>query len=131
MDSQPDERDAEKLLTNPFYTVTFAEHLFNRHSNLSSKEDWVAANAHIMKDIGTKEWLAELLNVLSQPRIEYDGHDIVNPALAINLSDGLKGNHEPLITRELWIDANDKLVKELGLEIWLWRLLETLEAGHS
>lgn len=130
MDSQFTEPDVEGMLTNPFYAVTFASHLFKKHSNLGSKEDWVAANAYIMKDIGAKVWLGELLDVLSQSRAEYDGHDIINPATTINIPDRLKGDHEPLITRELWINANEKLVKEIGVETWLWRLLDMLETGR-
>lgn len=131
MDSQPNSQNAEKLLTNPFYAINFAPHLFNKHSNLSPKEDWIAANAHTMKYVGLKAWLIELLDVLSQSRDAYDGHDIINPALVINISDGLKGEHELLVERELWINANEKLIKELGSETWLWRLLETLEDKQS
>jgi len=54
---------------------------------------------------------------------------MTNPALTINISDRLEGDHEPLVTRELWINANEKLIKELGPETWLWRLLDTLESG--
>lgn len=121
--------DLEGMLTNPFYAVTFAPHMLKKHSNLGPKEDWVAANAHTMKDIGPKAWLNDLLDVLSQSRAKYDGHDIVNPSTVINISDRLAGDHEPLVTRKLWAEANEKMIKEMGAEAWLWRLLETLETG--
>lgn len=123
------QEDAEGMLTNPFYAVTFASHVFKQHDSLSPKEDWVAANSHTMKDIGAKTWLEELLDILSQSHAKYDGHDIINPALVVNISDRLQGEHEPLVTRELWIQANEKMIDGMGIEAWLWRLLETLETG--
>jgi hypothetical protein len=121
--------DASVMIANPFYAVTFTRHVFNKHSNLSSKEDWVAANAHTMNDIGPKAWLNEFLNFMTLPREKYDGHDILNPTLVVNVSDGLSGDHEPLITRELWAQANEKMIKEISPETWLWQLLDVLETG--
>lgn len=121
--------DASAMIANPFYAVTFASHVFKKHSGLGSKEDWVAANAFTMKDIGPKIWLDELLDFLSQSRAKYDGHDILNPTLVVNVSDRLQGEHEPLVTRELWIQANEKTINEMGEEAWLWQLLKVLETG--
>lgn len=124
-----DTKAMDGMLTNPFYAVTFADHLFRKHGDLSAKEDWIAANAQIMKDIGVQAWLEELLEVVSLSRSEYDGHDMINPALVVNISDRLQGEHEPLVTRKLWVQANEKLIDELGAETWLYRLLEMLETG--
>jgi hypothetical protein len=121
--------DASAMIANPFYAVTFASHVFKKHSNLGSKEDWVAANAYTMNDISPKIWLEEFLDFMTQSRAKYDGHDILNPMLVVNVSDGLEGEHEPLVTRELWIQANEKMIKEMGPERWLWQLLEVLETG--
>lgn len=129
MSDQLTKDDLEGMISNPFYAVTFAAHMFKEHTNLSPREDWVVANVHTMQEIGVKTWLKELLDVLSQSRAKYDGHDIINPALVINISGRLEGEHEPLVTRELWIQANEKMMDEMGAEAWLWRLLETLEAG--
>lgn len=123
--------DASAMIVNPFYAVTFASHVFNKHNSLSSKEDWVAANAHTMNDIRPKVWLDEFLDVITLPREKYDGHDIINPTAAVNVSDRLNGDHEPLITRELWIKANEKMIKEISPEAWLWQLLDVLETGGS
>jgi hypothetical protein len=121
--------DASAMIANPFYAVTFASHVFKKHSTLGSKEDWVAANAYTMNDISPKIWLDEFLDFMTQSRAKYDGHDILNPMLVINVSDGLGGEHEPLITRDLWIQANEKMITEIGPERWLWQLLEVLETG--
>jgi hypothetical protein len=121
--------DASALLANPFYAVTFASHVFKKHSNLGSKEDWIAANAYTMNDIGPKIWLEEFLDFMTQSRAKYDGHDILNPMLVVNVSDRLESEHVPLVTRELWIQANEKMIKEIGPERWLWQLLEVLETG--
>ncbi len=124
-----DTNDLEAIMANPFYAVTFAAHVLKKHSNLGSKEDWVAANAHTMKDIGSKTWLNEFLDFISLSKAKYDGHDILNPTLGAAISDRLEGEHEPLVTRELWVQANEKMIDEIGAEAWLWRLLETLETG--
>ncbi len=121
--------DASAIIANPFYAVTFASHVFKKHSSLGSKEDWVAANAFTMKDIGAKVWLEEFLDLMALSRAKYDGHDILNPMLVINVSDRLHGDHEPLVTRELWVQANEKVIKEMGPEAWLWQLLEVLDTG--
>lgn len=121
--------DATAMIANPFYAVTLASHVFIKHSSLGSKEDWVAANAYTMNDISPKVWLDEFLDLMTQSRAKFDGHDIVRPMLVVNVSDRLKGNHEPLTTRELWIKANEKIIKETSPEAWLWRLLDVLETG--
>jgi len=117
------------VIANPFYAVAFASHVFKKHNTLGSKEDWVAANAYTMNDISPKIWLDEFLDLMTQSRAKYDGHDILNPMLVINVSDRLEGKHEPLVVRELWIQANEKMIKEMGPEAWLWQLLEVLETG--
>jgi hypothetical protein len=127
MDSPND--GALEILANPFYAVTFTSHVFKKHSNLGSKEDWVAANAFTLRDIGAKIWLDEFLDFISQSRAKYDGHDILNPTLVVNISDRLQGDHEPLASREHWIQINEKAISEIGAETWLWRLLEVLETG--
>jgi hypothetical protein len=127
MDSSTNNTSA--MLANPFYAVTFASHVFKKHSNLGPKEDWIAANAFTMNDIGAKVWLGEFLDFMTQSRAKYDGHDILNPMLVVNVSDRLQGEHEPLVTRELWIQANEKMINEQDAEAWLWKLLDTLETG--
>lgn len=120
--------DAKSLIINPFYAVVFAPHIFKKHTD-GPKEDWVTANAHLINDMGAEAWLGELLDVLASSRAKYDGHDIINPTLTINISDRLQGEHPPLVTRKEWVKANVKLIDELEATAWLWLLLEVLETG--
>lgn len=119
---------AESLIANPFYAVEFATHIFKRHTE-GPKEDWVAANTHLIDDIGPEAWLGELLDSLSQTRAKYDGHDVINPTVVINVSERLKVQHEITVSRSQWIQANAKLINEIGADRWLWRLLDVLENG--
>lgn len=38
--------------------------------------------------------------------------------------------HEPLITEEMWIAANVKVIEEIGSEKWLFLLLENLKGNY-
>jgi hypothetical protein len=124
-----DSPDASAMLANPFYAVTFASHIFRKHSTLRPKEDWVAANVYTINDIGPKIWLEKFLDLITLSRAKYDRHDIIDPTIVVNVSDRLQGDHEPLITREQWIEANIKQMKEIGTDRWLWQLLDLLETG--
>ncbi|MBL8121768.1 hypothetical protein JNM87_03390 [Candidatus Saccharibacteria bacterium] len=119
---------AESQIANPFYAVEFAAHIFKRHTE-GPKEDWIVANAHLIADIGAKAWLGELLDTLSQTRAKYDGHDVINPTVVINVSERLQEQHDPTVSRSQWIQANAKLINEIGADKWLWRLLDVLENG--
>ena len=39
---------------------------------------------------------------------------IANPFYAINIDDGLAVPHEPLISEDNWVEANVRLIEELG-----------------
>jgi hypothetical protein len=123
--------DFSVIAANPYYATNFASHAFIQHSSLGSAEDWVAANASLIKDIGSKNWLNELLDVLSLSRADYDGHDIINPALVININNSHSGKHETIITGDQWIEVNAKLIDEMGIVNWLWKLLEVLNNNLS
>ena len=64
------------------------------------------------------EWTSD--EVLSQ---------VINPFYAITISEDLTIEHGPLVSREAWIDANTKLIGELGARAWLEKLLTILEKG--
>lgn len=51
-----------------------------------------------------------------------------NPFYAINIDKSLVDEHEPLISEEDWVKTNAKLIKEIGEEDWLYRLLDALRA---
>jgi hypothetical protein len=54
---------------------------------------------------------------------------LVNPIYAVSISPSLAVEHEPLVERSQWISANARLIKEIGAEAWLERLLDVLESG--
>ncbi len=54
---------------------------------------------------------------------------VINPFYAITISEDLAIEHAPLISREMWIEANIKLIGELGARAWLEKLLTVLEKG--
>jgi hypothetical protein len=120
--------DVEGILANPFYAVIFASHLFKKRPE-TAKEDWILLNTQLIEEIGSSTWLEEFLDVISLPDKKYDGHDIINPSLAVKISIRLQGDHPPLVKREQWIQANVKLMDELGFAKWLDRLLDVLETG--
>lgn len=54
---------------------------------------------------------------------------LMNPVYAINISDELAGDHPVLISRQDWIDANERLIGEIGARAWLAGLLNILEGS--
>ena len=44
---------------------------------------------------------------------------LLNPFYAITVDPTLTAQHEPIVSRKLWIGANIKLAKELGIERYL------------
>lgn len=121
------ENELVKKVINPVATVIFASHLFNTSDLASNKEDWVVLNAKLMEGISVPVWLNQFLDVISLPLDDYDGHDIINPSLAVKLSSSLQNVEAPLIKRDQWIEANTKLISELGTAQWLSQLLDVLE----
>ncbi len=55
---------------------------------------------------------------------------LINPIYAVSISPDLVGQHETIIPREQWIEANQRLINELGTEEWLKRLLAVLEGSY-
>jgi hypothetical protein len=52
---------------------------------------------------------------------------LINPIYAISIHPDLEGQHEPIVPKQRWIEANRALIGELGAEEWLRRLLAVLE----
>lgn len=126
-----DEKTAAKLLINPTSAIKVADEVFAVHKPASTKEDWVLLNADLVESIGAAAWLDELLDALSLSPEKYDGHDIVNPTLAIAVSETLRTSLSQSVRREEWTQANTKLMNEIGTAEWLWLLLETLENDNK
>lgn len=118
----------EKSIVNPFYAITLHEYLFEPHEIRESKEDWVARNMELLNENGVDAWLEQLLKVLTSDKKPLM-QELVNPYKAINFSERLHGEHEPLVSLEQWIEANKNMMAEIGAGQWLWRLLEVLETG--
>lgn len=55
---------------------------------------------------------------------------IANPFYAINIDERLAVPHEPLISEDDWVEANVRLVEELGAEPYLRNLLSVLKGNH-
>lgn len=55
---------------------------------------------------------------------------LINPVYVVSIDPDLVGQHEPLVTKERWIEANEKLINEIGAEAWLRRLLAVLEGDY-
>lgn len=54
---------------------------------------------------------------------------LINPYYAINFDPGLAAEHEPLVVEEQWIQANLRLMDEIGAQEWLERLLAALQGA--
>lgn len=52
---------------------------------------------------------------------------LINPYYAVNISPDLAGQHEPLVTQDQWIQANLRLLDEIGAHEWLEHLLAVLQ----
>jgi hypothetical protein len=55
---------------------------------------------------------------------------LINPIYAVSIDPDLMGSHEPIVSKERWIEANEKLIDEIGAETWLRRLLAVLEGDY-
>jgi len=52
---------------------------------------------------------------------------LINPVYAVSIDPDLAGKHEAIVPKRRWIDANKRLIDEIGAEEWLRRLLAVLE----
>jgi len=55
---------------------------------------------------------------------------IANPFYAINIDEGLAAPHEPLTGEDDWVEANVRLIEELGAEPYLRNLLSVLKGNY-
>ena len=54
---------------------------------------------------------------------------LLDPFYAININEGLFGEHEPIISKDQWVRVQVKLIDELGKKQYFMKLLEVLEGG--
>jgi hypothetical protein len=57
-------------------------------------------------------------------------HMLINPFYAINIAPDLVGEHEPQVSKDAWVAANKKLIKEIGTQAWLEKLLAVLQGDY-
>lgn len=55
---------------------------------------------------------------------------LMNPFYCITIDSNLSEDHIPLISKEMWIQAQIKLIKELGNEEYFKNLLLILEGEY-
>jgi hypothetical protein len=122
------EDEIREIILNPYYAVNFRSDLFVKHTPQKAKEDWVNTNANLMSKIGIRTWLINFLDAISSD--DYNGDPIQNPYEAISIAQIYSGVHEVIVTRDNWLDANQKAIEESSSESWLSRLLDVLESPN-
>lgn len=129
---QSDGPEVQKALIDPARAVNILDFFFQERELKSAQEDWVLINATLMQEIGEAKWLNELLDVFTLETWEYKGHEIINPYLAVRISPSLRNDDdsEPPVARKQWVKSNADIIKQIGANAWLWRLLEVLETGE-
>jgi len=125
----PTEDNVRDSIINPYYSVSFAEYLFNDQELEVAKEDWVLKNSQLITEMGNTDWLEQLLLSLSTEPLDNPTYWFICPRKTVTFSDRLRGEHEPTVDIAVWVAANVKLMEELGNEKWLWQLLDVLETG--
>lgn len=55
---------------------------------------------------------------------------LINPIYAVSIHPDLAGPHEAIVSKRQWVDANEKLIAEIGAGEWLGRLLLVLEGSY-
>lgn len=120
------EDEIRGIILNPYYAINFSDALFTEDSPKIAKEDWVLKNADLMSEIGIKTWLERLLVLLAEDAPSQKADYIIDPSTAITFAGTYKGEHEPIVTRAMWVEANQKSIEESSSESWLSRFLDVL-----
>lgn len=125
MNEAGDTKRSEEII-NPFLVVVATDYILKQQP-VAAEEDWLLLNVALMDDIGARAWLEELLDVLSFPQSNYNGHDIVNPGIVVDISNDLARKYELTRTRDEWLDANEEIIATAGSHEWLTLLLAFLK----
>src|SRR6202162_4968147 len=97
------EDNLQRIIINPFYTITVASQLTEEHEPPMGEAEWVQANASLMKEMGSEPWLKQLLDVLEGKVGAAEG--LINPSQAINIDPVFAAEHPPLIERDMLVDV--------------------------
>lgn len=57
-------------------------------------------------------------------------HMLINPYYAINIEPDLASEHELTMPEKTWVQANVRLIDEIGSQEWLERLLAVLQGDY-
>lgn len=123
------EDEVGSMIINPFYAVVFKDYLFEDHTLEIAKEDWVLKNSGLIGEMRADKWLEQLLVSLTTDPQDTPTYTVISPYTCVAFSVRLQGEHEPLVTREMWLQANAKGLQDFGAEKWLSQLLDVLETG--
>jgi hypothetical protein len=118
------EDNLQRIIINPFYAITVAQSLTEEHELAMGEAEWVQANASLMEQMGSANWLRQLLNVLEGKAAAPEGP--IDPAQATNIDPLFAVEHPPLIEREMWVEVNVMHLRNMGVEGWLRQLLDVL-----
>src|SRR2546423_12927939 len=55
----------QRIIINPFYAITVVPQLTQEHEPPMDEVEWVQANASLMREMGSEQWLRQLLDVLN------------------------------------------------------------------
>src|SRR5712691_948737 len=113
----------QRIIINPFYAITVVPQLTQEHEPLMDEVEWVQANASLMREMGSEQWLRQLLDVLEG---EAAPEQPINPSWAVNIDPLFAVEHLPLIERDMWVDVNVMQIRNMGAEGWLRQLLDVL-----
>lgn len=110
------------MLVNPFYAINISP----KHADIAvthiSNEMWIDHSAGLIREKGAQAWLDAFLAQLesNQPN---------ENLLPFPVAPALCFPHEPLVTRDEWIQLNTRMIEESGPKDWLRRVIMVL-SGH-
>lgn len=123
------EESLQRIMINPCYAITIAPHFIVEHDPAMSEAEWVQTNVSLIRQIGTRQWLRDLLSALEGRDDVAD--ERINPFRAANIDLPFAAEHLPLIEREVWVDINILQLRDMGKERWLWQLLDVLSGAYA
>jgi hypothetical protein len=59
-----DEDQLKQQLINPYYAINFDPDFATEHTPIVSEAQWIKANARLIDELGSEEWLERLLVAL-------------------------------------------------------------------
>jgi hypothetical protein len=128
------EGDVVAVLVNPFYAVNIHWSLSEPHAYALSERRWVAANSVAISRLGARRWLDAMLSALVARHRPDSGRlenlSVGDPFDAITVCRALCQQHPPLVTPELWVHANVRMLDEQRTEDWLRNLLAVLKGAY-